>query len=77
MTPTVPTSTREHDVTSSHRIADRAIALTFDTATTVRHVASDMALAIADAHRLTPLRLWGAVGAAALVVATAVAIARR
>ena len=64
-------------MTTSQRVADTAIALTFDTVTAAQHGASDVALTISDAYRLTPLKFWGLLGAAVIGVAAMVAIARR
>ena len=64
-------------MTNSQGVADKAIALGFDTVTTVQHVAGDMALTISDTYRLKPLKFWGLVGAVVIAVVTTVAIARR
>ena len=64
-------------MTNSQGVADKAIALSFDTVATVQHVVGDIALTISDTYRLKPLRFWGLIGAAAIAVAATVAIARR
>ncbi|MBG6056134.1 hypothetical protein IWX81_002566 [Salinibacterium sp. CAN_S4] len=64
-------------MTTSQGVADKAIALGFDTVTTVQHVAGDIALAISDTYRLKPLKFWVVAGAVAIAVLTTVAVARR
>ena len=64
-------------MTNSQRVADKAIALSFDTVTTVQHVVGDIALTISDTYRLKPLKFWGLMGAAVIAVAATVAVARR
>lgn len=64
-------------MTTSPRIADTAIALTFDTVTSVQHAASDVSLAIADTYRLKPIVFWSAIGAIVLAAVAAVAVSRR
>ena len=64
-------------MSNSQGVAEKALATTFDTVTTVQHVASDVALNVADTFRLKPLVFWGVVGAAVAVIAIAVAATRR
>jgi hypothetical protein len=64
-------------MTTSQGIADKAIALGFDSVTTVQHVVGDIALAISDTYRLKPLKFWGIAGAVVVAVVTTAAITRR
>ena len=64
-------------MTNSQAVADKAIALSFDTVTTIQHGVSDIALTISDTYRLKPLKFWGLMGAAVIAVAATVAVARR
>ncbi|MGV8896389.1 MAG: hypothetical protein ACOH1U_08015 [Rhodoglobus sp.] len=64
-------------MTNSRSVADTALALTFDTAANLQHVASDLALTVSDTYRLKPLKFWGLVGAAVIAIAATVAVARR
>ena len=64
-------------MTNSQGAADKAIALGFDTVTTVQHMVGDIALTISDTYRLKPLKFWGLMGAAVIAAAATVAIARR
>jgi hypothetical protein len=64
-------------MTTSQGVADRAIALGFDSVTTVQHIVGDIGLAISDTYRLKPLKFWVIAGAIVVAVATTAAIARR